>query len=122
MEINVHKSSSLPQASAEQPITMVFLGYQDVEDTSESRRLLGFDGAVKAEVVLIDEDDEKSLREKTVTDMSIVDGTAADLVSGRPGTFQTTTLSSDPHPVLRPPPRPPDRTTALLSSDHHPVL
>lgn len=91
------KSSSLPQASAEQPITMVFLGYQDVEDTSESRRLLGFDGAVKAEVVLIDEDDEKSLREKTVTDMSIVDGTAADLVSGRPGTSEaaSTELSSD---------------------------
>uniref|UniRef100_A0A672IXV2 Palm2 and akap2 fusion n=1 Tax=Salarias fasciatus TaxID=181472 RepID=A0A672IXV2_SALFA len=57
--------TSPPQASTEHPVTMVFLGYQDVEDTSESRRLLGFDGAVKAEVVLIDEDDEKSLREKT---------------------------------------------------------
>uniref|UniRef100_A0AAQ4P9M0 Palm2 and akap2 fusion n=1 Tax=Gasterosteus aculeatus aculeatus TaxID=481459 RepID=A0AAQ4P9M0_GASAC len=65
------------QASAEHPVTMVFLGYHDVDDMSESRRLLGFDGAVKAEVVLIDEDDEKSLREKTVTDMSIIDGTAA---------------------------------------------
>ncbi|KAK5851822.1 hypothetical protein PBY51_023345 [Eleginops maclovinus] len=89
--------SSLHQASTEHPITMVFLGYQDVEDTSESRRLLGFDGAVKAEVVLIDEDDEKSLREKTVTDMSIIDGTAADLVSGRPATSEgaSTELSSD---------------------------
>ncbi|KAL6097082.1 palm2akap2 [Pungitius sinensis] len=85
------------QASAEHPVTMVFLGYHDVEDTSESRRLLGFDGAVKAEVVLIDEDDEKSLREKTVTDMSIIDGTAADLVSGRPATSEgaSTELSSD---------------------------
>ncbi|XP_047228677.1 A-kinase anchor protein 2 isoform X3 [Girardinichthys multiradiatus] len=89
--------SSLPQSSTEHPVTMVFLGYQDVEDTSESRRLLGFDGAVKAEVVLIDEDDEKSLREKTVTDISIIDGTAADLVSGRPGTSEavSTELSSD---------------------------
>ncbi|KAK5598712.1 hypothetical protein CRENBAI_005843 [Crenichthys baileyi] len=89
--------SSLPQGSTEHPVTMVFLGYQDVEDTSESRRLLGFDGAVKAEVVLIDEDDEKSLREKTVTDISIIDGTAADLVSGRPGTSEavSTELSSD---------------------------
>lgn len=86
-----------PQASEEHPVTMVFLGYQDVEDTSESRRLLGFDGTVKAEVVLIDEDDEKSLREKTVTDLSIVDGTAADLVSGRPATSEvaSTELSSD---------------------------
>lgn len=86
-----------PQATAEHPITMVFLGYQDVDDMSESRRLLGFDGAVKAEVVLIDEDDEKSLREKTVTDLSIIDGTAADLVSGRPATSEaaSTELSSD---------------------------
>uniref|UniRef100_A0A665TYS2 Palm2 and akap2 fusion n=1 Tax=Echeneis naucrates TaxID=173247 RepID=A0A665TYS2_ECHNA len=89
--------TSPPQASAEHPVTMVFLGYQDVDDTSESRRLLGFDGAVKAEVVLIDEDDEKSLREKTVTDLSIIDGTAADLVSGRPATSEavSTELSSD---------------------------
>ncbi|KAM4719854.1 palm2 and akap2 fusion isoform 1-T1 [Anableps anableps] len=97
---SAHQSNelgSLPQASTEHPVTMVFLGYQDVEDTSESRGLLGFDGAVKAEVVLIDEDDEKSLREKTVTDISIVDGTAADLVSGRPATSEavSTELSSD---------------------------
>lgn len=89
--------SPMPPGSTEHPVTMVFLGYQDIEDTSESRRLLGFDGAVKAEVVLIDEDDEKSLREKTVTDISIIDGTAADLVSGRPATSEavSTELSSD---------------------------
>ncbi|XP_076019779.1 palm2 and akap2 fusion isoform X2 [Genypterus blacodes] len=97
---SAHRGSDLhgpPHASTEHPITMVFMGYQDVEDLSESRRLLGFDGAVKAEVVLIDEDDEKSLREKTVTDVSIIDGTAADLVSGRPATSEaiSTELSSD---------------------------
>uniref|UniRef100_A0A7N8WRA7 Palm2 and akap2 fusion n=1 Tax=Mastacembelus armatus TaxID=205130 RepID=A0A7N8WRA7_9TELE len=89
---------SIPSSPpAQHPVTMVFLGYQDVEDMSESRRLLGFDGAVKAEVVLIDEDDEKSLREKTVTDLSVIDGTAADLVSGRPATSEaaSTELSSD---------------------------
>ncbi|XP_061656610.1 PALM2-AKAP2 fusion protein isoform X2 [Syngnathoides biaculeatus] len=102
---------SVPQIDAEHPVTMVFLGYQDLEDTSESRRLLGFDGAVKAEVVLIDEDDEKSLREKTVTDLSIIDGTAADLVSGRPVTSEavSTELSSDgrePDSAVSPPPNP----------------
>ncbi|XP_037120875.1 uncharacterized protein LOC119130969 isoform X2 [Syngnathus acus] len=101
----------VPQASEEHPVTMVFMGYQDLDDTSESRRLLGFDGAVKAEVVLIDEDDEKSLREKTVTDMSIIDGTAADLVSGRPATSEavSTELSSDgrePDSAASPPPNP----------------
>uniref|UniRef100_A0A3B4V804 Palm2 and akap2 fusion n=1 Tax=Seriola dumerili TaxID=41447 RepID=A0A3B4V804_SERDU len=108
--------TSPPQASAEHPVTMVFLGYQDVEDMSESRRLLGFDGAVKAEVVLIDEDDEKSLREKTVTDLSVIDGTAADLVSGRPATSEavSTELSSDgrePDSASSPPANP-DANTA----------
>lgn len=99
--------NSPTEASEEHPITMVFLGYQDIDDMSESRRLLGFDGAVKAEVVLIDEDDEKSLREKTVTDVSIADGTAADLVSGRPATSEaaSTELSSDG--------REPDSTSSL---------
>lgn len=108
--------TSSHQASEEHPFTMVFLGYQDIEDTSESRRLLGFDGAVKAEVVLIDEDDEKSLREKTVTDLSIIDGTAADLVSGRPITSEaaSTELSSDsrePDSASSPPANP-DTITA----------
>ncbi|XP_068429508.1 palm2 and akap2 fusion isoform X2 [Clinocottus analis] len=108
--------NSPPQASEEHPITMVFLGYQDVEDMSESGQLLGFDGAVKAEVVLIDEDDEKSLREKTVTDLSIIDGTAADLVSGRPATSEaiSTELSSDgrePDSTSSPPANP-DANTA----------
>ncbi|XP_037548047.1 palm2 and akap2 fusion isoform X2 [Nematolebias whitei] len=117
---SVHQGNELAsqsQASIEHPVTMVFLGYQDVEDMSDSRRLLGFDGAVKAEVVLIDEDDEKSLREKTVTDISIIDGTAADLVSGRPATSEaiSTELSSDgrePDSASSPPANP-DANTAL---------
>lgn len=114
-----------PQASEEQPVSMVFLGYQEVEDSSESRRLLGLDGTVKAEVVLIDEDDEKSLREKTVTDLSIMDGTAADLVSGRPTTSEvaSTELSSDsrePDSASSPPaagPPPPPGLTAPPGTD-----
>ncbi|KAG7271792.1 hypothetical protein CRUP_018288 [Coryphaenoides rupestris] len=101
----------LPQASAEHPVTMVFLGYQDVEDLSESRRLLGFHGGVAAEVVLIDEDDERSLREKTVTDVSLLDGTAADLVSGRPASSEdvaSSQLSSDA-------PAPPSSTSSASS-------
>ncbi|TRY84252.1 hypothetical protein DNTS_008753 [Danionella cerebrum] len=84
----------MPQASAEKPITMIFMGYHSIDDEEESKKLLGFDGTIKAEIVLIDEDDEKSLREKTVTDISTIDGNAADLVSGRPPS-DTTELSSD---------------------------
>ncbi|XP_016399068.1 A-kinase anchor protein 2-like isoform X1 [Sinocyclocheilus rhinocerous] len=83
-----------PQASADKPVTMIFMGYHSVEDEEESKKLLGFDGTIKAEIVLIDEDDEKSLREKTVTDISTIDGNAADLVSGRPQS-DTTELSSE---------------------------
>uniref|UniRef100_G3Q0W6 Paralemmin n=1 Tax=Gasterosteus aculeatus TaxID=69293 RepID=G3Q0W6_GASAC len=80
------------------PIPLPLLVYHDVDDMSESS-LLGFDGAVKAEVVLIDEDDEKSLREKTVTDMSIIDGTAARPRVGAP-------LSPPADPDANPPPPP----------------
>ncbi|XP_056091799.1 A-kinase anchor protein 2 isoform X3 [Rhinichthys klamathensis goyatoka] len=83
-----------PKASADKPVTMIFMGYHSIEDEEESKKLLGFDGTIKAEIVLIDEDDEKSLREKTVTDMSTVDGNAADLVSGRP-LSDTSELSSE---------------------------
>ncbi|NP_001357765.1 palm2 and akap2 fusion isoform 1 (palm2-akap2) [Danio rerio] len=83
-----------PKASADKPVTMIFMGYHSIEDEEESKKLLGFDGTIKAEIVLIDEDDEKSLREKTVTDISTIDGNAADLVSGRP-LSDTTELSSE---------------------------
>lgn len=83
-----------PEATADKPVTMIFMGYHSVNDDEETKKLLGFDGTIKAEIVLIDEDDEKSLREKTVTDISTVDGNAADLVSGRP-VSEATELSSE---------------------------
>ncbi|XP_023664069.2 palm2 and akap2 fusion isoform X2 [Paramormyrops kingsleyae] len=76
--------TEMPVASSEKPVTMLFMGYHNVEDEEETKKLLGFNGTIKAEIVLIDDDDEKSLREKTVTDISTMDGNAADLVSGQP--------------------------------------
>lgn len=95
-----------PEATADKPVTMIFMGYHSVDDDEETKKMLGFDGTVKAEIVLIDEDDEKSLREKTVTDVSTVDGNAADLVSGRP-VSEATELSSegqDESSAKKPPP------------------
>ncbi|XP_064164653.1 PALM2-AKAP2 fusion protein isoform X2 [Anguilla rostrata] len=86
--------TEVPEATSEKPVTMIFMGYHNVDDEEETKKLLGFDGTIKAEIVLIDEDDEKSLREKTVTDISTMDGNAADLVSGRP-LSDTTELSSE---------------------------
>ncbi|NXJ67125.1 PALM2 protein, partial [Rostratula benghalensis] len=82
------------EASADQPVTMIFMGYQNIEDEEETKKVLGYDETIKAELVLIDEDDEKSLREKTVTDVSTMDGNAAELVSGRP--LSDTTEPSSP--------------------------
>ncbi|XP_075416407.1 A-kinase anchor protein 2 isoform X2 [Tenrec ecaudatus] len=83
-----------PEANSDQPVTMIFMGYQNIEDEEETKKVLGYDETIKAELVLIDEDDEKSLREKTVTDVSTVDGNAAELVSGRP--VSDTTEPSSP--------------------------
>ncbi|XP_075136558.1 paralemmin-1-like isoform X2 [Leptodactylus fuscus] len=75
--------SNEANATLEQPVTMIFMGYQNIDDEEETKRVLGYDDTIKAELVLIDEDDEKSLREKTVTDVSTMDGNAAELVSGK---------------------------------------
>lgn len=83
-----------PGANLDQPVTMIFMGYQNIEDEEETKKVLGYDETIKAELVLIDEDDEKSLREKTVTDVSTIDGNAAELVSGRP--LSDTTEPSSP--------------------------
>ncbi|KAL6107671.1 palm [Pungitius sinensis] len=44
---------SVAGASAENPVTMVFMGYQSVEDEDETQKVLGLKGTVKAELVLI---------------------------------------------------------------------
>ncbi|XP_036891968.1 A-kinase anchor protein 2 isoform X2 [Sturnira hondurensis] len=87
-------STEGPEANLDQPVTMIFMGYQNIEDEEETKKVLGYDETIKAELVLIDEDDEKSLREKTVTDVSTIDGNAAELVSGRP--VSDTTEPSSP--------------------------
>uniref|UniRef100_A0A3B4CJI6 Palm2 and akap2 fusion n=1 Tax=Pygocentrus nattereri TaxID=42514 RepID=A0A3B4CJI6_PYGNA len=105
-----------PEATAEKPVTMIFMGYHNVDDEEESKKLLGFDGTIKAEIVLIDEDDEKSLREKTVTDVSTIDGNAADLVSGRPPS-EATELSSegkDESSAKEPPPAGSEKARCVL--------
>ncbi|KAM9329733.1 paralemmin-1-like isoform 2-T2 [Gastrophryne carolinensis] len=79
----VRSGGDVAEATLEQPVTMIFMGYQNIDDEEETKKVLGYDDTMKAELVLIDEDDEKSLREKTVTDVSTIDGNAAELVSGK---------------------------------------
>ncbi|KAJ8342012.1 hypothetical protein SKAU_G00319400 [Synaphobranchus kaupii] len=42
-------------ATVENPVSMVFMGYQDVEDEAETKKVLGLEGTVKAELVCIED-------------------------------------------------------------------
>lgn len=51
------------QASADNPVTLVFMGYKTVEEEQETRTALGMDGVdgnVKAEFVVIEDGEEKA--------------------------------------------------------------
>lgn len=60
LEAKAGLKPSVAEASAEKPITMVFMGYQSVEDEDETKKVLGLQGTVKAELVLIDDTDTKT--------------------------------------------------------------
>ena len=60
LEAKPHSRPSVADASAENPVTMVFMGYQSVEDESETKKVLGLQGTVTAELVLIDDADCKT--------------------------------------------------------------
>ncbi|XP_063311647.1 paralemmin-1 isoform X1 [Pelobates fuscus] len=41
----------------EPPVTMIFMGYQNVEDENETKKVLGLEGAITAELVVISDGD-----------------------------------------------------------------
>ncbi|XP_076150408.1 paralemmin 1b isoform X3 [Alosa pseudoharengus] len=56
--------SAIENASADHPVTMVFMGYKNVEDESETEKALGLDGGtVKAEFVVIEDGESKAANE-----------------------------------------------------------
>lgn len=60
LEAKAGVEPSVAEASAEKPITMVFMGYQSVEDEDETKNVLGLQGTVKAELVLIHDAEAKT--------------------------------------------------------------
>uniref|UniRef100_A0A8C5RX88 Paralemmin-1 n=1 Tax=Laticauda laticaudata TaxID=8630 RepID=A0A8C5RX88_LATLA len=49
-----------PEPSKEQPVTMIFMGYQNVEDENETKKVLGLEGEqIKAELVVIEDAENK---------------------------------------------------------------
>ncbi|XP_030583397.1 paralemmin 1a isoform X2 [Archocentrus centrarchus] len=60
LEAKPASEPSVTEPSAENPVTMVFMGYQNVEDEDETKKVLGLQGTVKAELVHIDDPNGKT--------------------------------------------------------------
>ncbi|XP_054030922.1 paralemmin-1 isoform X3 [Dryobates pubescens] len=80
-------STALPtgegiEASREQPVTMIFMGYQNVEDENETKKVLGLEGTIKAELVVIE--DAESKQEAAVKDHAPPNGTALEPAAAQP--------------------------------------
>lgn len=57
----VPPQAEVNEASSENPVTMVFMGYQNVEDEDETKKVLGLESStVKAELVVIEDGENKS--------------------------------------------------------------
>ncbi|XP_059385180.1 paralemmin-1-like isoform X2 [Carassius carassius] len=66
-------------ASAENPVTMVFMGYQSIEDEDETKKVLGLESTtVKAEVVLIEDGDAKTATSDTKQEQAPPNGSPAE--------------------------------------------
>uniref|UniRef100_UPI00398ED025 paralemmin-1-like isoform X2 n=1 Tax=Pristiophorus japonicus TaxID=55135 RepID=UPI00398ED025 len=67
------------EPSTDQPVTMIFMGYQEVEDENETKKVLGYDGTGKAELVVIEDGENKN--ERVVASQAPPNGTAAEPVA-----------------------------------------
>ncbi|KAM4616849.1 uncharacterized protein ACJ7VT_009648 [Polymixia lowei] len=107
-------NSTDPHETLTETSTLTFVDTHTIDESGESHSLhgLGMGMVYVKEFVLIDDDDDgdMSLREKTVTDMSIMDGNAADLVCGRLLSTSSGSLSESKEASLAPEAPPPDET------------
>uniref|UniRef100_A0A8C2CCZ2 Paralemmin-1 n=1 Tax=Cyprinus carpio TaxID=7962 RepID=A0A8C2CCZ2_CYPCA len=66
-------------ASEENPVTMVFMGYQSIEDEDETKKVLGLESTtVTAEVVLIEDGDAKTATSDTKQEQAPPNGSPAE--------------------------------------------
>lgn len=69
------------QASADNPVTLVFMGYKTVEEEQETRTALGMegvDGNVKAEFVVIEDGEGKAGGEPVAAEQAPPNGSMAE--------------------------------------------
>ncbi|XP_059419649.1 paralemmin-1-like isoform X3 [Carassius carassius] len=68
---------AIENASAEHPVTMVFMGYKNVEDEAETKKALGTEETVKAEFVVIEDGECKGGNEGAKEDQAPPNGSAS---------------------------------------------
>lgn len=69
--------AAIENASAEHPVTMVFMGYKNVEDEAETKKALGIEDTVKAEFVVIEDGESKGATEGTKGEQTPLNGTTS---------------------------------------------
>ncbi|XP_016323375.1 paralemmin-1-like isoform X2 [Sinocyclocheilus anshuiensis] len=68
---------AIENASADHPVTMVFMGYKNVEDEAETKKALGIEETVKAEFVVIEDGESKGGNEGAKEDQAPPNGSAS---------------------------------------------
>ncbi|RXN05705.1 polypyrimidine tract-binding 1 isoform X2 [Labeo rohita] len=69
--------AAIENASAEHPVTMVFMGYKNVEDEAETKKALGIEETVKAEFVVIEDGENKAGNEGAKEDQAPPNGSTS---------------------------------------------
>ncbi|KAI4882765.1 hypothetical protein NFI96_026812 [Prochilodus magdalenae] len=69
--------AAIENASVEHPVTMVFMGYKNVEDEAETKKTLGIEDTVKAEFVVIEDGESKGATEGAKDDQAPPNGTTS---------------------------------------------
>lgn len=102
-------NSTDPHETLTETSTLTFVDAHTLDESAENHSLHGVEMVYLKEFVLIDDDDDgdMSLREKTVTDLSVMDGKAADLVCGRLLSDSSMSVSESKEESLAPEAPPP---------------
>lgn len=64
LQLEVGGASGEVKASPTHPVTMVFMGFQNVEDEDQTRRVLGLQGSIKAQLVHIKDTETTTLADQ----------------------------------------------------------
>ncbi|XP_034728249.1 paralemmin-2 [Etheostoma cragini] len=113
-------NSTDPQEALTETSTLTFVDVHTLEDSAENHSLHAVAMVYLKEFVLIDDDEDgdMSLREKTVTDLTVMDGKAADLVCGRLLSTSSGSLSECKEESLAPEAPPPGKLETSRGKKH----